>query len=56
MDAITQVPMPTNEPVHEYAPGSPERARLTTAFNELDAAPIELPHVIGGRRVTSDGR
>lgn len=27
MDAVTQVPAPVNEPVHSYAPGSPERAR-----------------------------
>ena len=26
MDAVTQVPVPRNEPVHSYAPGSPERA------------------------------
>ena len=31
MDAITDVPLPANEPVHEYAPNSPERARLTEA-------------------------
>ena len=27
MDAVTQVPVPVNEPVHSYAPGSPERER-----------------------------
>ena len=48
MDAITDVPMPANEPVHDYAPGSGERARLTTALSELADAPIDLPHVIGG--------
>ncbi|WP_414843206.1 hypothetical protein, partial [Mycobacterium tuberculosis] len=25
MDAITQVPVPANEPVHDYAPKSPEQ-------------------------------
>ena len=34
MDAITDVPLPTNEPVHEYAPDSPERARLVRAARE----------------------
>ncbi|MFN3004275.1 L-glutamate gamma-semialdehyde dehydrogenase [Mycolicibacterium wolinskyi] len=48
MDAITDVPMPANEPVHNYAPGSGERARLTAALSELQDAPIDLPHVIGG--------
>ncbi|MDT5011415.1 MAG: 1-pyrroline-5-carboxylate dehydrogenase [Mycobacterium sp.] len=48
MDAITEVPMPANEPVHEFAPGSPERARLVTALEQLAADPIDLPNVIGG--------
>ena len=26
MDAVTQVPAPTNEPIHDYAPGSAARA------------------------------
>ena len=46
--AITQVPVPKNEPVHDYAPGSAERARLTDAMTSLADEPIELPHVIGG--------
>ena len=48
MDAITQVPMPANEPVHDYAPQSPERARLRAALTALADHPIDLPHVIGG--------
>jgi 1-pyrroline-5-carboxylate dehydrogenase len=48
MDAVTEVPTPVNEPVHDYAPSSPERARLVTALAELDDDPIDLPHVIGG--------
>ncbi|OBI44652.1 1-pyrroline-5-carboxylate dehydrogenase [Mycobacterium kyorinense] len=48
MDAITDVPLPANEPVHDYAPNSPERARLRAALTSLAADPIELPHVIGG--------
>lgn len=47
--AITQVPVPENEPVHGYAPGSPERARLTDAMTGLANEPIDLPHVIGGQ-------
>ncbi|HKV22776.1 MAG TPA: L-glutamate gamma-semialdehyde dehydrogenase [Mycobacterium sp.] len=48
MDAVTEVPAPANEPVHEYAPNSPERTRLVTALAELADDPIDLPHVIGG--------
>ena len=46
--AITQVPVPKNEPIHDYAPGSPERSRLVDALTSLADDPIELPHVIGG--------
>jgi 1-pyrroline-5-carboxylate dehydrogenase len=55
MDAITDVPLPANEPVHEYAPGSPERTRLTEALAEFAGAPIDLPHVIGGAHRMGSG-
>lgn len=40
IDAVTQVPVPGNEPVHGYAPGSPERARLVRRLDELAAEQI----------------
>ncbi|MCW2685651.1 MAG: delta-pyrroline-5-carboxylate dehydrogenase [Mycobacterium sp.] len=55
MDAITDVPLPANEPVHDYAPGAPERARLTDALKALAADPIDLPHVIGGKHTMGGG-
>src|SRR5258708_19575088 len=55
MDAITDVPLPTNEPVHDYAPGSGERTRLTKALQTVASDPIDLPHVIGGIRRMGDG-
>src|SRR6202521_3601195 len=55
MDAITDVPMPANEPVHEYAPDSPERTRLVTTLDRLAAAAIDLPHVIGGAHRMGSG-
>ena len=55
MDAITQVPLPANEPAHDYAPQSPERARLRTELAALAEHPIDLPHVIGGRHRMGDG-
>lgn len=56
MDAITAVPLPSNEPIHDYAPGSTERARLTAALRDLTSAPIDLPHVIGGKHAMGAGR
>ncbi len=48
MDAVTAVPAPINEPVHDYAPDSPARARLTTKLADLAANPTEIRQVIGG--------
>ncbi|MCX5194176.1 L-glutamate gamma-semialdehyde dehydrogenase [Streptomyces sp. NBC_00249] len=48
MDAVTQVPAPVNEPVHSYAPGTPERARLEAQLKELSENPIDLPMTIDG--------
>lgn len=55
MDAVTQVPAPVNEPVHGYAPGSPERARLETKLKELAENPIDLPITIGGEKRMGGG-
>jgi Delta 1-pyrroline-5-carboxylate dehydrogenase len=56
MDSVTRVPAPLNEPVLDYAPGSPERAGLEVALAELGSTRIELPHTIGGKRVTGTGK
>ncbi|WP_103760238.1 L-glutamate gamma-semialdehyde dehydrogenase [Streptomyces sp. SM10] len=55
MDAVTQVPAPVNEPVHSYAPGSPERARLEAKLAELGQNPIDLPMTIGGEKRMGGG-
>ena len=56
MDAVTQVPVPVNETVLDYAPGSPERAKLEVALTELSSTSIDLPHTIAGRRVMGAGK
>ncbi|MGB3187302.1 MAG: L-glutamate gamma-semialdehyde dehydrogenase [Ornithinimicrobium sp.] len=55
MDAVTTVPHPINEPVLQYAPGSPEREELEAALKEVGANPVDLPHVINGEEVTGEG-
>src|SRR5687768_7655887 len=55
MDAITVVPTPANEMVHEYAPGSPERARLQGKLADLAANPTDIRQVIGGVHRTASG-
>ncbi len=48
MDAVTHPPLPVNETVLDYAPGSAERHRLEGALKSFDS-PLELGAVIGGR-------
>ncbi|HNM27259.1 MAG TPA: aldehyde dehydrogenase family protein, partial [Saprospiraceae bacterium] len=52
-DAIFSVPLPVNEPVLNYAPGSPEKAALKKALAELKSQVRDLPMFIGGQRVTT---
>jgi 1-pyrroline-5-carboxylate dehydrogenase len=49
--AIFTPPPPQNEPVHDYAPGSPERARLQQRLDQMRNERIEVPLVIGGKDV-----
>ena len=50
-NAVFKVPTPTNEPVYAYAPGSPERALLKTALDEIAGKKIEIPLIIGGKEI-----
>jgi 1-pyrroline-5-carboxylate dehydrogenase len=52
-DAISLPPKPHNEPVKDYAPGSPEREELQKRIRELESERIEIPMVIGGEDVTT---
>jgi len=44
-----RTPAPRNEPVLNYAPGSPERAALKAALARMSGETIEIPVVIGGQ-------
>ena len=46
-------PMPANEPVLQYAPGSKERDALQKALAELKKKEADIPQYIGGRAVRS---
>ncbi len=50
MDAVTNVPVPANEPVRSYVPGSPERAALESRIKELAGERAELTMTIGGEQ------
>ena len=44
-------PMPVNEPVLNYAPGSPEKKRLKQVLEELKAQELDIPMFIGGKEI-----
>ena len=52
-NARVTVPTPRNEPVLNYAPGSPEKAALRAQLDSFADASIEIPLIIGGRNVTT---
>ncbi len=45
------VPLPKNEPVLNYAPGTPERVKLKKAITELLSKEVEIPMFIGGKEI-----
>lgn len=51
MSGDIQVPIPVNEPVRSYAPGTPERTALKAKLKEFSSQEIEVPLVIGGKEV-----
>jgi 1-pyrroline-5-carboxylate dehydrogenase len=55
MDAVTNVPVPGNEPIKAYAPGSPERATLEQKIKDLAGERAELTMTIGGRQLIGGG-
>ncbi len=44
-------PLPVNEPVLTYAPGSPEKAALKKTLAELKKKEIDIPMYIGGKAI-----
>ncbi|MBA3889929.1 MAG: L-glutamate gamma-semialdehyde dehydrogenase, partial [Gemmatimonadaceae bacterium] len=46
-----RVPVPVNEPVRSYAPGSPERAELKARLDAMAKERVDIPIIIGGREI-----
>ena len=46
-------PMPINEPVWGYEPGSPERADLKKKLDRMASEVVEIPIIIGGKDYTT---
>ncbi len=52
-NTVSNIPMPPNEPIYSYAPGTPERALLEQELALLGEQQVEIPIVIGGKRITT---
>ncbi|MBE1592988.1 L-glutamate gamma-semialdehyde dehydrogenase [Nonomuraea angiospora] len=55
MDAISNVPVPANERVYGYAPGSAERSALEDRIKELAGSSIDLTMTIDGEQRLGGG-
>jgi 1-pyrroline-5-carboxylate dehydrogenase len=55
MDAVTNVPVPVNEPVRAYAPGGQDRTSLEAKIKELAGTRIDLTMTIGGEQRLGGG-
>ena len=51
LDLPTPFPLPQNESILSYAPGSSERARLKEALSKMSGERPDVPHVIGGKEL-----
>jgi len=55
-NAFYNVPVPVNEPVKSYAPGSPERAELKKVLAEYKKKQVDIPMYIGGEEVRTGNK
>jgi 1-pyrroline-5-carboxylate dehydrogenase len=55
MDAVSRTPVPANEPVRQYQPGSHERAVLESKIKELAGQRAELTMTIAGTQQMAQG-
>ncbi len=54
MNSYFKVPVPKNEPVKSYAPGTPERKILVETLNHLKSTELDIPMIIDGKEVRTD--
>ena len=54
MSAVTSVPVPRNEPVLSYAPGTPERAEIKAELARMSEERPSIPVVVGNEQMTGN--
>src|SRR6478752_3354314 len=55
LDVPVAFPLPANEPILSYAPGTKERTTLKAELQKLSSETPDIPHVIGGKAIV-DGK
>lgn len=55
-NSYVKYPLPANEPVLSYAPGSPEKIRLKQVLAELKSSTLDIPMYIGAEEIRTDKR
>jgi 1-pyrroline-5-carboxylate dehydrogenase len=50
-NVLFNIPLPENEPILAYAPGSPERKILKDRLKEMKSREIEIPILVGGEEI-----
>lgn len=50
-NSISSIPVPVNEPIRSYAPGSAERASIRGALRTVRSTAADIPLVIGGKEI-----
>lgn len=53
-NSIPAVPMPINEPVFAYAPGTTERETLKARLKSIRAEQIDIPVIVGGEEIFTE--
>ncbi len=52
-NGIARIPVPANEPLRSYAPGSADKQSLKLRLDQMLAEQVEIPLIIGGEEVRS---
>ena len=55
-NAFFKVPVPVNEPVLSYGPGSPEKKHVKAKLKELKNTHLDIPMFIGGKKVYTENK
>jgi 1-pyrroline-5-carboxylate dehydrogenase len=53
-NGVFNIPPAVNEPILNYAPGSPERAGLKAVIKKMRSEVLDIPMFIGGKEVRTD--